>query len=47
MKRQAPTPVRICDLYKDRLQKQADAKGIKLHKHMVETLIKQAKKPIK
>ena len=47
MKRQAPTPIRICELYKNRLKEQAEHKNISLHKHMVETLIKQAKKPLK
>ena len=41
-----PTPVRLCELYKSRLKKQAEKKDISLHKHLVETLIKQAKKPI-
>jgi len=44
---QSPTPVRLCEYVKERLQKQADNKGIKLHKHLVQTLEKQAKKPIK
>ena len=44
---QSPTPVRLCDYVKERLKEQADNKGITLHKHLVQTLEKQAKKPIK
>lgn len=42
--KQSPTPVRLCDYVKERLKEQADKKGIKLHKHLVQTLEKQAKK---
>lgn len=43
----SPTPVRLCDYVKNRLKEQAKSKKITLHKHLVTTLEKQAKKPIK
>ena len=41
---QSPTPVRLCEHVKEKLKKQAESKGITLHKHLVLTLEKQAKK---
>ena len=42
--RKAPYPIRLADIYKEKLQKKADAKGIKLHKYVVQLLIKHAVK---
>ena len=42
--RKAPYPIRLADIYKEKLQKKADAKGIKLHKYVVQILIKHAVK---
>ena len=42
--RKAPYQIRLADIYKEKLQKKADAKGIKLHKYVVQLLIKHAVK---
>jgi hypothetical protein len=42
--RKAPYPIRLSDVYKKLLQEKADAKGITLHKYVVQLLIKNAVK---